>query len=1120
MLKAVERNRGANFITSDLVKRRPSCIIHPPRDTYWRPVVVWLLAWIAIPAAAQSGPLYTVGHWVVGVDGSIQSRTTTTSESLRLVAGTVVPAKLEDGTTTGAPEPNGGPPRLQPAWNSRSWTTEDGLPHNHIRTLCQSRDGYLWIGTANGLARFDGRRFVVFDEHNTAALSVIGADVRSLMEDGDGRLWVATRAGVGSIKNRAWEVECRPVAGQKHGIRDIVRESSGRVWVATDNGLRQLRDGQLTTYQVPGFFNSALALSIRVVGDQVLWIANSGGVYSWPIDGTRIDTRIEPLSPDSLVNALSVGRNGEVFARSHLALRIWRGDELRVLKLPGNEDAAVSTHVNHVAFGSDGEAWVSLGDRMQLYRGNENGLEPVLFKDGSIMEDVSAIAPDSEGNVWCGTVRGGLVRIRPDRVPSLEVRDPPKHRNVKAVAEGSDGSLWIGTTGGVINWSGTRLEAFEFTTAQDVSGSTPAVFALCKSSAGPVWSGFHSDGIIRLTKTGPVRFPPSRNQDSQFGQVRAMIEAAGGTFWLGTSEGLHEVRTRESETPVDAHLYLAGKDVRAVHEERNGTIWAGTLDAGLWSLPKSSDGEGVRVPRQYTVADGLADQRVWALHQGRDGALWIGTERGLSRLKDGRLVSIRRQDGLGGDQVYGILEDQRGRWWIASRKGIYRIDEAALVTCADGGGCVLESHFIEPADGLLSTDVNGESQHCACRASDGRLYFATSKGVAVVDPDTAGASRQSIPVLIEQVEADGKILVGDGFEEPDAGAGNGNKSPAPGGHHPPDARDPKVDPVIEIDAVNARVLGFRYTANSLTEPKRIHFQHRLQGFMDDWQEGNSERMSRYTNLKPGRYRFQVRAKSYLGTWNEASSGVTVVLRPEYWQTTVFKLGLALFIGTIFALASRWRMKWQKQVLLLEKRMELNNERNRIARDMHDELGARLSELVLQIGGTPADPKVDSGIIMRGVRETLSQLNEVIWAVDPGNDSIQGLADFLTSHGQRYLARAGVRIELNLPSDPGVHDPVPPGLRRHLASMYREILRNVVQHAHAQRVCVTMLRSSESITLRVTDDGCGFDPSGAGRGRGLDHLEQRASELGGTIQIESSPGKGTSICIEIPFRSRR
>jgi signal transduction histidine kinase len=502
--------------------------------------------------------------------------------------------------------------------------------------------------------------------------------------------------------------------------------------------------------------------------------------------------------------------------------------------------------------------------------------------------------------------------------------------------------------------------------------------------------------------------------------------------------------------------------------------------------------------RQFFKADGLSSDYVLCLHLDAEGALWIGTYgNGLCRCRHGRFAKVSSEQGLPSNFICGMEEDDLGHYWISSNDGIFRVAKNDLNACADGTLDHLSCLDYGTGDGLPSKECSGGMQPSSCKTPDGRMLFPTSGGVVVINPGKIKINHQPPPVVIEEIIANGRVL----------------------------AENPSVNEVLKIPPGLQR-FEIHYTGLSFAAPQKMRFQYRLEGWENDWVEAGEKRMADYSYLPPGHYTFHVRACNSDGVWNEAGAEFAFELLPRFWQTLWFHLatGLAttgLVAGSVWLVARR---RMRSKLERIEREQAVERERTRIAKDIHDHLGANLTRISLLSQSAhgelknPGQAAVQLDRIYDTSRELTRSMDEIVWAVNPRHDSLDSLASYLGNFAQDYLASINIRCRLDIP----LHLPQWPitaETRHDLFLAFKETLHNVVKHSGATEASVSLTTDASGFTLIVQDNGKGFDVARAendweshrlGRGNGLKNLRQRLEKIGGRCEIHSLPGTGTGV----------
>lgn len=745
------------------------------------------------------------------------------------------------------------PARRTTQYVADSWTQDDGLPQNAVNAIAQTPDGYLWLGTEEGLVRFDGARFTVFDRRTTPQIR--NNFVMALHADRAGDLWIGTFGG-GLVRMRKgrFELFTKDDGLTSERIRSIAEDDAGTLWIATGGGgLLRYEKGRFSAITTKEGLASDRVWSVAEDARGRLAIGTFGGGLQLLEAGKLSAQPLGPGAASAHVRPVCLDRDGSLWVGTDGGgLYRIRGDEVRSF---GPAEGLTSPLVRALWPDRDGNLWVGT-DGAGLFRYRDGRFEPYAAKDGLANDFVLSLFEDREGSLWIGTSGGGLARLRDGKVTNLTTREGLGNDVVRAVVEGRDGALWVGTTGGGV----TRFADGKASTLRVADGlRSDLVFALHEDRDGRLWIGTDGAGVSVLEK-GRLRGLTSADGLVN-DRVRSIAEDGEGSIWIGTVSGLSRYRAG-AFTSYTTKEGLAGSAVRALLPGRDGSLWIGTDGGGLGRL---KDGAFT----SWKSADGLSSARVFSLHEDERGTLWIGTSGGgLNRLSGGKIRAITSADGLLDDVVFQILDDGAGSLWMSCNRGIFRVSRDELDRFADGRLTRVTSRAFGRSDGMLSAECNGGSP-AGIRTRDGRLRFPTIRGLASIDPARLPSNPLVPAVLVEEIHVDGR------------------RERFPAGLHLP----PGVERV-----------ELRYTATSLVVPGKVRFRYRLEGFDRAWVEAGDRRTTTYTNLRPGRYTFRVLACNDDGVWNVEGASLAFSIAPFFWQTGWFlALALLAVAASVFVL---------------------------------------------------------------------------------------------------------------------------------------------------------------------------------------------------------------------------
>lgn len=984
----------------------------------------------------------------------------------------------------------------------QTWTAAEGLPANCLQAILQTRDGFLWLGTPRGLVRFDGLRCEVFNHLNTPGMA--NDDCRALAQTTDGNLWVATRAGLLRFRDG----QCQRLDTERGRLTEevhlLLASNSGALWIGTSRGLYRWQEEVVTAFTVREGLADDWIGGMDEDDDGNLWVVTRWAVHRFDQSAQRLVPMWQRSGrPAELPSALHVDADGfwflegtQAVAGSWMIGALARQSPNRPLTLhlfPQPLDLVGRPGV--LMRDRAGTLWCSAG-RNGLYAFREGRFTHYGISNSLPDNWVLSLGEDREGNLWIGTESGGLQRWQPRRVRTIGLPDGLPHESTWTVCETRDGARWIGTDSGL-----TRLFAGQTVTLNETSGLPHnAVRALCEGADGGLWVGT-GNGLCRYAE-GRFRRQPLPG-DLGGNKVRVICQSRDTALWVGTALGLHRLQDGECLTFTSTNG-LPHDDVRALLEDREGRLWIGTFGGGLACLAGGQF-------RTYTMADGLPSDFAWALHEDQTGALWIGTENGLARGRAGRFTGFTTEQGLAENTINHILADDEGHLWLGGEEGIHRVSRAELEAVAERRRRTVNVATFDTVDGMVSAETNGQkSQPAGWRMRNGELWFPTTKGVAIIQPRSGVINDVPPPARILEVRADEEILLADRLQT--------NPNPRPGVEV--EARN--QDAEFTLAPGHGRVLEFHYTAPSFSAPEKVRFRYRLEGYDEDWHDVGPRRVAYYTNLRPGRYEFQVRAANHHGVWGGLERGFAFRLAPYFHQTVWFYLLVALGVAGCGYGAHRVRLRLARRFQLLEQQLAVERERARIARDLHDDLGASLTQisLVTELARRKLEATHPVQAEVRTLATAAAQANqsvdEIVWAVNPQNDTLRSLLAYLRNFTAEFLEAAGKVHRLSWPDDIPAW-PVSAEIRHHIFLAAKEALNNAVQHAEASEVSVRVVLIDHRLRVELVDDGRGFssgEPSQGGNG--LTNMRLRIERLGGQFNVQTAIGEGTRVEFTVPL----
>ncbi|MBE0544603.1 MAG: ATP-binding protein [Verrucomicrobia bacterium] len=975
----------------------------------------------------------------------------------------------------------------------RSWSVAEGLPADSVTAIIQTRDGYLWVGTSAGLVRFDGVRFTAFPLPGVGENTAVR--VTALCEDAAGSLWVGTQQEGLFRREAAWSRQFSRHDGlHEDGVTSLAADAAGNLWIGTRSGLNRWDGHAFTSFTSRDGLADQNISGVHVARSGAVWITTRSGMYRF------LEGRLQPYE----FQTDSQGRRPEFLgAYEDRRGNLWAFGDTYLINLAegkrfnyfrGAEAAAV--RIWSLCEGRDGRLWIGTSGR-GLFCFDDNKFQPVTLSELRWPYDVRVIYEDREGNLWLGTSGGGLIQLRPQTIHTVRAEQGLPPGAATCFAVDASGRVYVApATGGVFVGEAGRFERF------NPGGGFELQSVVTTLWAGPddtLWIGTLGDGLYGVRQGRAMHLTTAHGLGDN--TVLTVCTTTNGNVWLGTRAGTVHQFTDTALHNYDREHGLPGSPITALLPAWDGGLWLGTQDGLLLR------GEAERfevVPMDWPVAH----RPILSLHESGRASLWVGSDGAGVACRLGQRWRVwNGLSGLPHDVVAGVSEDSDGNIWLATGAGISRvvrtaIREAMVTDIPLPARRALDSKL---AFGPLPTF----GWPRVVRSPDGKLWFATPQGVLTLNPRGAASEAAPLPVHVETVSVNGQPL-----------------SALP--------RASGVDKLPVRLPLELRVLDIEFTALSLAAPEELSFRHKLEGFDSDWVEAGPERRVHYSRLPYGQYQFRVAARKADGVWTEAAAPFAFIV-PTPLYLTSWAIGLyvvlvaGLMVGAIRVVSHR---RFRHALARLEQQQSLERERMRIAQDMHDEIGSKLSKISfvsehLKVDVAPSGPLADKiESIASTSRELLQTLDEIVWAVNPRNDNLEQLADYLGQYALEYFQSTSVECELRLPRKLP-HHPLSAELRHNLFLTFEEALNNVLKHSGASKVKVEMTLAPARFEINLTDNGRGFaaaaalnppvpGPRGQRVGNGLLNMRQRLAAIGGRCLVESRSGEGTTVRLHIPM----
>ena len=938
-----------------------------------------------------------------------------------------------------------------------NWQIEQGLPRNTISSVVQDQLGYLWLGTPYGLVRFDGERFETWGQNVSPQLANGG--VKQLLADTNATLWVVSdRFGLLRLAGGGLQRFGMDSLPLGVPVDSVARDKHGIQWVI-------MSDGKL----------------LKLVGDKFVPVDDLSRFAKGPTPFTLI-TDIHGGMCFQKQNSYGWIENGVV-----------------------TNETRLSRSVIRLAPARDGGMWLSTGKELRHIFPGQTNLVTVKLPPEFNRYSVGTLYEDRAGTLWVGTAQSGLLRLVKGQLQRIE----GVHNAVLSIVEDREGNLWIGTDGGGLfklrprgfnlipeenvvsvseDWvaksgdkprklrTGGRLETVEDKPSAIVSALTDA--------AGGVWFGTTYNWIFYLSKDGlqssiRLLLSPTPNR-----QLRVLHLDRQGNLWVGGNpDGLFFLPVGKTNEFVNLSPQKFGKPVTAIAESKQGEVWVGT---SLGEVHRWDGHDFV----SYGVTNGLDGSPIGALMFSRDSRLWVGTlGGGLGCWWGGKFKFATLAAGLPDNVISQLIEDDAGWLWVGASRGIFRVRMAELVEFMAGRRKEVAAVLFGRSEGLENIQCSAGYQPSVWKTAAGELRFATSKGVVTVNPALLPVNQQPPPLVLEQVLVDGVAMT------------NSAQLQLPHDY---------------------KQIHFSYAALSLTAPDRVRYRRQLTGFDTGWVEDGRERMSTYPRLPPGRYEFRFTACNNDGIWNEKPVRLAFVVKPAFWQTAWFRaVALLAFAGVVAAVArSISTLRLRRQLQRLEQERVITRERARIARDLHDDLGARLTQMAFLADLTAVEPTASGEVqtqlreVSKQARQATGSLDETVWMVNPEKDSLPHLVEYLRHYADEFFRRTPIRCWLRICLNPPECS-LSGEVRQQIFFAVKEALTNVLKHSGATEVSIRINVRWPLLRIVITDNGRGFSAATLEKPRhGLANLEHRLREIGGRCVVRPALGGGTRVAMRV------
>jgi ligand-binding sensor domain-containing protein/anti-sigma regulatory factor (Ser/Thr protein kinase) len=987
-----------------------------------------------------------------------------------------------------------------PAWTQSlgarfdHFTIKDGLSQSQPFCIFQDSHGYLWIGTQDGLNRFDGNTFKVFKNNPFDSTTLTHNWVWTVQEDDQGDIWVGTFQGLCKYirkEDRFVQYYHNPKdPGSVSGNRPnyILKDKKGRIWISSWGSGMNLYDPATNTFRRfqsdPDDQNTLSDNAVRALYcDQqgVIWIGTWNGGLNRVIEDDkgirflRYSSKKEFESDGGKrITTIAEDRQGTLWIGSYEAGLVQLDpSRSHFTRVPGFE----ANDINKIICDTYGNVWIGTNNGLRLYDHSKNEFRH-FFHDptnpyGISSNTIYALAEDRNGIIW---VSGNGVDKYDPRKNLFQTyrnkRDDPaslSQNQVWSFCEDDEGYIWIGTDSGPLNVFDPRRKIFKHITVYDDRGNLAENIHQLVFHQDVLWLASFKSGLVRYEKkTGKAKFYLN-GHPSVLGKIALIDEVLlddDGTLWIGTNEnGL--VHFDPKTDAVENYLHhrddpqsIGSNFLIGLSKDLNGNIWIGFWGGGMSMFDKAT-GKFTNYAYDRKNKNGLSDQTVSSINQQNDSIYWVCTHTGLNRFnrKTGQFKHFFEKDGLSNNVVYEMLQDAQGNYWISSNRGLSKLDPQTWH---------FKNYTFE--DGLQSNEFNS---HAALKSSTGEFYFGGVNGFNVFKPLELENNTLPPTLAIESYTV----------------------------------HDQEFPPVPSLQLhYNENYLSFSFAALEFSEPEKIQYKYLLEGFDREWIDAGNKREANYTNLDPGRYIFRVKAANPDGYWTEPGASMELVIQPPFWNTWWFSTLVVILVSATIYMLHRYRLAQSLKVERL---------RNKIASDLHDEVGSSLTRIsiysdLLQNETMETEGKGYLRNINDLSREVVSTMSDIVWSIDNRSDTLGALIMRMKDFATEILQSKNIELQFKV-DGLDENTTLDPAQKQNIYLIFKESVNNIVKHAGASQVSVTLSNEAGEFFMKIQDNGKGINRQGSAKGNGLRNMQRRATAIGGTFYIENT--NGTTILVK-------
>jgi ligand-binding sensor domain-containing protein/signal transduction histidine kinase len=955
-----------------------------------------------------------------------------------------------------------------------SWTTEDGLPTNDIYEIIMSKDGFYYLGTSDGLVRFDGGEFKIFSARNTKEFKANLAN--NLFLDSKNRIWISN-GGAGAI---VYNGEIFTNINEDNGlsvnnVAAFAEDKSGNIYLGTRGGGINVYNKKIISVinnksGLPSNFITALHFDRK----NRLWIGTNTSELVYLENGNIKKITRKTIPVHSRTVMLLEDSFGTIWAATDRGIvKTINGDYYPVDK---PLEVLNNYHIHQIIEDDEKNLWISTLDGVYFY--NRTKIIKLNNLNGFPSTRISFMINDELGLWMCGS-GSGLMRYTVNNLKVFSEENGLPNSEIKSLFQDKLGQIWIGTNKGIVQFDEKSENVIP------LKNKFPTVLAYSweSNSKGDIFIGTRHNGVLKYSGGKITTIADKKILGVNF--VRSLLLEDDGTLWIGTNGSGVAIFRNGNFSFVDRSSGLKSQFISCITKDRNGNFWVGSSGGGVSIL----DNEG-NVKTTFTEKEGLASNIVNTILEDELGNMWISTSvSGISRINNGKIFNISETDGIYSNTSKKMLYDNKGKFWFTTESGLFSCSNADFNNLADGKISHVTFDLYGKKDGMKSEEFMGVSDNTAFTSSSGKLYFSTTNGVVLIDPDRLVKKDETVRAFIDEIFVSY--------------------------NHADKSNLKELPPGTEI-------IQFNYGGVSVSHPKNLTFKYTLEGIDDKWIDAGKRRQAFFTHLPNGDYTFKVYAVAPDGKKSSNIAAISFTIKPFIWQTYWFRIGFLVLLVSVSVLLVRnnLRKKFKARLQKIQAETAIERERIRISHDMHDELGASLTnislltELAIRNLDNPSKLFDDLKNISAASQDVAVTMDEIVWAINPKNDSLDRMISYIAQYAEDLMSRTKIdfktQIEREIPDKY-----VSAEIRHNTFLVIKEAMNNIIKHSKATQANLVIEINSGLVTIKIRDNGQGFDLNKINKfSEGLVSMQKRICDINGNFVINTEELNGTEVILKI------